>query len=109
MSETGWHVAVGDGATCASLAWPACDHTALVMIIHDGVDRHEVEAVLRRRWSDLVMKEFEQEAPIVAMSSGDAADLGQRRRGVEPLRIVIMPQHYQQVASTALDPMAVLV
>ena len=35
----------------------------------------------------------------MAMSPGDAADLGRCRRGVEPLRIVIMPQHDRQVAS----------
>jgi hypothetical protein len=56
---------------------------------HEGIDRHEVEAVLRRRWPNAVVKELEQEAPTVAMLPGDAANLGQCRRGVEPLRIVI--------------------
>jgi hypothetical protein len=81
------------------------DGTALVMVTHEGVDRHEVEDALRRRWSDLVMKELEQEAPTVAMSPGDAADLGRCRRGVEPLRIVVMPEHDRQIAA----PMPVLV
>ncbi len=40
----------------------------------------------------------------------DAADLGQRRRGVEPRRIVIMPQHERQATTLpVLDPMAVVV
>ncbi len=84
------------------------DGTALVMITHEGIDRHEVEAVLRRRWSDLVIKELEQEAPTVAMSPSDAADLGRCRRGVEPLRIVVMPQQERQVASPIIvEPMPV--
>ena len=32
----------------------------------------------------------------VAMSPADAADLGRSRRGIEPLRIVVMPQHPRQ-------------
>jgi hypothetical protein len=63
------------------------DDTALVMITHEGVDWHEVEAVLRRRWPEVVVEELEQETPSVAMLSADAADLGRCRRGVEPLRI----------------------
>jgi hypothetical protein len=82
---------------------------ALVLISHEGVDRHEVEAVLRRRWPDVVVKGLEHEEPAVAMAAEDAADLGRCRRGVEPLRIVIMPQYDRQVASTVLDPVPVVV
>ena len=46
------------------------DGTALVMITHEGVDRHEVEDVLRRRWPDVVVKSLEQEEPAVAMTAG---------------------------------------
>ena len=48
------------------------DGTALVLISHEGVDRHEVEDVLRRRWPEVVVKSLEQEEPTVAMSSSDA-------------------------------------
>ena len=72
------------------------DGMALVLVTHDGVDRHEVEDVLRRRWPDVVVKGLEQEEPAVAMTADDAADLGRCRRGVEPLRIVVMPQHDRQ-------------
>ena len=41
------------------------DHTALVMITHDGVDQREVEDALHRRWPDLVMKSLEREEPTV--------------------------------------------
>jgi hypothetical protein len=69
------------------------DHTAMVMITHEDVDRSEVVDVLRRRWPEVVVKTLEQEQPAVAMLPGEAADLGRCRRGVEPLRIVVMPQH----------------
>jgi hypothetical protein len=41
------------------------------------------------------------------MIAKDAADLGQHRRGVEPLRIVVMPQHDRQLASPVIEPMPV--
>ena len=73
------------------------DHTALLMISHQGVDRREVLDVLRRRWPDVVVKDLEQEEPAWTMTADDAADLGSRRRGVEPLRIVVMPQKITRV------------
>ena len=67
------------------------DGRVVVMILHEDIERCAVEDVLRRRWPNAVVKELEQEESTVAMSPGDAADLGRHRRGVEPLRIVVMP------------------
>jgi hypothetical protein len=92
---------------CAGMA--GGDHTALVLVSHDGVDQREVLDTLRRRWPDVALKELEQWQPAVAMLPGDAADLGRHRRGVESLRIVIMPQYDRQVASAGVEPMPVLV
>ena len=64
------------------------DHRALVLISHEGVDRRELLDVLSRRWPDVVLKDLEQEEPAWTMTPDDAADLGRRRRGVEPLRII---------------------
>ena len=85
------------------------DGRAVVMISHEGVDRREVEDVLRRRWPNAVVKELEQGEPTVAMTAEDAADLGRRRRGVEPLRIVIMPQQDKQAITSPIEPMPVAV
>jgi hypothetical protein len=85
------------------------DHTAMVMITHENVDRGEVVDVLRRRWPEVVVKELEQEQPAVAMTADVAADLGRHRRGVEPLRIVIMPQHDRQITAPSVEPMPVVV
>ena len=86
------------------------DHRAMVMVSHEGVDRHEVQDVLRRRWPDIVVKGLEQEVPTVAMMAEDAADLGRCRRGVEPLRVVIMPQQDRQaIISPIVEPMPVVI
>jgi hypothetical protein len=92
---------------CAGMA--GGDHTALVMIIHEGIDRREVQDVLHHRWPGATGNELRHEEPAVAMTAEDAAALGRCRRGVEPLRIVIMPQHDRQVASSAAEPKPVLV
>ena len=80
----------------------------MVLISHEGVDRREVQDVLGRRWPEVVVKNLEQEEPAVTMSPGDAADLGRCRRGIEPLRIVIMPQHDRQITAPVIEPMPVL-
>jgi hypothetical protein len=58
------------------------DHKALIMISHPDIDRREMLNVLCRRWPDVVLKDLEHEEPAWAMTAGDAADLGSRRRGV---------------------------
>jgi hypothetical protein len=73
------------------------DHRALVLISHEGVGRREVQDVLSRRWPDVVLKDLAQEEPAWVMTADDAADLGSRRRGVEPLRVLVMPQKITQV------------
>ena len=53
--------------------------------------------VLCRRWPDVVLKDLEYEEPMWEMTTDDAADLGMRRRGVEPLRMLVMPQRITRV------------
>ena len=56
------------------------------------------------------VKALEKEQPAVAMSPSDAAALGQCRRGVEPMRVVIMPQQdWQATTSPVTEPMPVIV
>jgi hypothetical protein len=83
------------------------------MISHQGVDRRAMADVLRRRWPSVVLKDLEQEEATWTMSADDAADLGSRRRGVEPLRITIISQRVQRLtvapAPTIVEPMPVVV
>jgi hypothetical protein len=94
--RTAWRRRRWREASCAGLI--GGDYTALVLVTHEGIDRRDVEDGLRCRWPDMLVKNLEHEEPAVAMSPADAADLGRCRRGIEPLRIVVMPQHDRQVA-----------
>ncbi len=85
LRRTAWGgVAVAEMATG--------DGTAFVLVRHPGVARQEVAALLRRRWPAAVVREVGTEEPSWSMSVEDAAELARTRRGVEPLRIVILPQ-----------------
>ena len=68
------------------------DDTAFLLMRHPGVTRHEVAAVLRRRWSAAVVREVGAVEPSWSLFTGDAADLARARRGVEPLRILVIAQ-----------------
>ena len=84
-----------------------CGITRRVMIsTRDAVAR--CSNVLRGRWPDGVVKELKQEESTWTMTAVDAADLGSRRRGVELLRIVIMPQRVLRVVvapTPVIEPM----
>jgi hypothetical protein len=86
------------------------DHRALVLIAHQGIDRREVLEVLRGRWPNAVVKDLVQEEPVWEMTAYDAADLGSRRRGAEPLRVLVMPQKITRVTvAPIIEPLPVLV
>ena len=88
------------------------DHTALVMVSQQGVDRREMLDVLSWRWPDVVLKDLEHEEPTWKMTPDDAAELGRRRRGVEPLRILVMPQKITRVTvapAAMIEPMPVVI
>ena len=77
------------------------DRRAMVMVSHEGIDRRGVQDVLQRRWPDAVIKKLGQEEPVWEMSPDDAAEVGRCRRGVEPLRVVVMPQHEREVNTSS--------
>jgi hypothetical protein len=88
------------------------DHKALALISHQGVDRREVAEVLGRRWPSVVVKDLAQEEPTWVMTADDAAGLGRRRRGVEPIRIMVMPQKITRVTIApvrVIEPMPVVI
>ncbi len=68
------------------------DGTALLLIRHKGVTRQEVAATLWRRWSTAVVRDVGAVGPSWPMPVEDAAELARTRRGVEPLRILVLAQ-----------------
>jgi hypothetical protein len=90
------------------------DHKARMLISHEGVERREVQDVLCRRWPEVVLKAPEHEEPIWEMTPNDAVDLGTRRRAVETLRILVMPQRVRRVTVAVaplreIEPMPVII
>ncbi len=65
---------------------------ALVLIQHSGIDRAEVWSVLERRYPEIWLYGADAIEPTGMMSAEDAVLLARCRRGVEPLRIVILEQ-----------------
>jgi hypothetical protein len=63
----------------------------LAMIRHDGIHRREVVDALRRKWPGLSVSNPGL-TPTSAMSVEDVVELALARRGVEPLRVVVLPQ-----------------
>jgi hypothetical protein len=78
------------------------DRRALVIASHQGIERCEVLDVMRRRWPDVIIKKLGQEEPTWKMFLGDAAELGRCHRGVEPLRVVVMPQQEREMTTSSL-------
>ena len=64
----------------------------LILIRHVGISRDEVWSMLERRYPEIGLCDPGDIEPSTAMSAEDAASLARCRRGIEPLRIVILEQ-----------------
>jgi hypothetical protein len=71
----------------------------LILIQHVGISRDDVWSVLERRWPEIGLCDPGDIEASAAMSAADAASLARCRRGIEPLRIVILGQ-----AAASSDP-----
>jgi hypothetical protein len=89
---------------------------ALLLIRHPALTRAEVADVLRRRWPDVTLSDGTV-PPTWEMTVEDAVELACERRGVEPLRVVVLPQRASLtdgrhgvgvLAAADLEPMPVL-
>lgn len=63
-----------------------------VLVQHCGIGRAEVGARLMRRWPDVVLIDPGDITPLSEMTVAQAAALARRRRGIEPIRIIVPPQ-----------------
>ncbi len=59
------------------------DGTALVLIRHHGIARHEIIATLRRRWYEIAATDVGSVEPSSSMPLKDVVDLAMARRGHE--------------------------
>ncbi|MCU1326779.1 MAG: hypothetical protein JWN34_2149 [Bryobacterales bacterium] len=84
--------------------------TALMVIEHPGLCRASLVAVLRKRWPTLQAQDVKSQSPLIHLPTELAADLARQCRGIEPIRIVIMPQALKAgPAEPELEPMPVLI
>jgi hypothetical protein len=66
---------------------------ALVLVQHPpGLSRAEVGAVLRRRWPEVGVGDVGDAMPARPLAVVEMVELARLRRGVEPLRVVILAQ-----------------
>ena len=85
--------------------------TAVLLIRHAGLSREEVERMVARRWPDALVGCGARPSPCWAVSVDDAVELAHARRGVEPLRIVVLPQRVHLRGGgqpAAAEPMPVI-
>lgn len=90
---------------------------ALLLIRHPRIDREEVAGVFGARWPDSVVGGVGAVEPRWEFTTEDAAELARARRGVEPLRVAVLPQRAAAGASQrsaalvskpSLEPMPVI-
>lgn len=74
------------------------DHL-LLLIQHAGINHAAVWSMLEPRWPDVMLGDIANAEPSAWLTVEDAAALARRRRGVEPIRIVVAAQ----VAVTPLE------
>lgn len=68
------------------------DGRAALLIRHEGVGRGQIVEVLRRHWPDAQVTDITTLFPVWNLGIDDAVELARAKRGVEPLRIVVMGQ-----------------
>lgn len=92
------------------------DSEVLLLVRHAGIDRGEVADILQRRWPGAIVGDVGTLAPSWEMPVENAVELARARRGVEPLRIVVLAQRasfdeqgVDGSPTPGLEPMPVLV
>jgi hypothetical protein len=75
-----------------AMAGMATGDAAHVLVRHPRVDPLEVAEVLAARWPESIVGDVDAAEPSWALAVEDAAALARVGRGVEPLRVLILPQ-----------------
>jgi hypothetical protein len=68
------------------------DGKAMLLVRHPGIGKAEIAEVLQRRWPDAQVTDITTVFPVWNLGIEDAVELVRAKRGVEPLRIVMMGQ-----------------
>jgi hypothetical protein len=68
------------------------DGKAILLVRHTGIGQAEIVEVLRMHWPDAQVTDITTVFPVWNLGIDDAVELARAKRGVEPLRIVVMSQ-----------------
>ena len=83
--------------------------TAMVVFDRGTVDRAEFVKAVQRRWAGATVTDLTDQAPSSEMTLRDAIELAALRRGIEPLRLLVLPQRDPILPTmTIIDPMPVI-
>ncbi len=92
------------------------DRTMLLVARHAGINRREIAQAFQSRWPDASVGKIGTMPASWEFDLDDAVELARVRRGVEPLRIVVLPQRgvhagvqsERNVRTGGLEPMPFL-
>jgi hypothetical protein len=79
------------------------DGKAMLLVRHPGIGKAEIAEALRRRWLHALVEDAVEMSPVWDFGIDDAVELARAKRGVEPLRIVVMAQRYVGACSDPLE------
>jgi hypothetical protein len=74
---------------------------AMLLVRHPGIGKTEPAEVFQRRWPEALVKDAVEMSLVWDLGIDDAVELARAKRGVEPLRIVVMGQGH----GAGLDPL----
>ena len=80
----------------------------ILLVQHRGIFREALWDVLETRFPEAIITTPGVIEPSSAMSVEVAAALARRRRGIEPMRIVILPQWVASVREDWAEPMPIV-
>lgn len=66
--------------------------SAVVFVQHSNIDRTVVWTKLEERWPQIVLADPDGHRPLWDMATEHAAELARRRRGIEPIRLIVRSQ-----------------
>lgn len=75
-----------------AMAGLADGNRGLILAQHPGIDRASFWVMLERRWPNVVLADLGSVEPASALAARDAAALARCRRGIEPVRVIVLPQ-----------------
>jgi len=87
----------------------SANNRALIMVSHKDITRRELHALLEQHLGPVSLSDLGEATPSTMFPASVASSIAHARRGVEPLRVIILPQRlFTHDTSRYLDPLPVV-